>query len=81
MDQKSTNSNLASHLLSERESGIVNSFTDERIASKLMAMGVLPGSKIEIIRIAPFGGGFYIKVDGHGLAIRKKEAEAIVLEM
>ncbi|MBV6654030.1 MAG: ferrous iron transport protein A [Mameliella sp.] len=60
--------------------GEVSHFSNERVGSKLMAMGVLPGSQIEYIRKAPFGGGCYIKVDNFLLGLRKTEAASIVLK-
>jgi ferrous iron transport protein A len=60
--------------------GEVSHFSNERIGSKLMAMGVLPGSQIEYIRKAPFGGGCYVKVDNVMLGLRKAEAASIVLK-
>jgi Fe2+ transport system protein FeoA len=43
-------------------------------------MGVLPGSLIEMIRPAPFGQTYYIKADGVRLALRKEEAQNILVE-
>ncbi|RMG77918.1 MAG: ferrous iron transport protein A [Bacteroidetes bacterium] len=62
-------------------SGKVTQFTDDLIASKLMSMGILPGSRVEVIKIAPFNGGFYLKVDGNNLAVRAIEAANIVVEL
>ena len=59
--------------------GCVSHFTNECFACKLMAMGVLPGTTIKLLRRAPFGGGCYIKVDNMLLALRKAEACSIVL--
>ncbi len=59
---------------------VVHGFTNDQVASKLMAMGVMPGSRIKLVRKAPFGGGFYVKVDNFNLALRKEEAESIVLK-
>lgn len=61
-------------------SGNISHFTDERIAAKLMAMGVLPGSHMEVRRRAPFGGGWYVKVDNLLLALRQRELDSIVLK-
>jgi ferrous iron transport protein A len=66
--------------LRQGERAIVHSFEDEKIASKLMTMGMLPGSVIEYVRKAPFGGAIYMKVDGYNLALRNNEAAAIVVE-
>ena len=66
--------------LKEQEEGILLRFEDERLAVKLMAMGVLPGSRVRIIRKGSGGKTFYVRVDLMHLAIRKKEAECIVLK-
>ena len=66
--------------LKEGNTAIISHFEDEEAASRLMTMGVLPGSKVEVIRIAPFGGGYYLKIDGSGLVLRKSEAGCIMLK-
>lgn len=60
-------------------SATVHSFLDEETACKMISMGILPGSKIKLVRKAPFGGAMYIKSDNQQFAIRNKEAECIVL--
>ena len=42
-------------------------------------MGILPGTQIEMVRAAPFGGGCYIKADNLLIALRKSEACSIVI--
>lgn len=59
--------------------GRIVQFTDDLIAGKLMTMGVLPGSKLQVVRIAPFNGGFYLKVDGINMVMRVKEAQSIIV--
>lgn len=61
--------------------GTIAHFTNEQMAGKLMSMGVMPGSSVQVIRVAPFRGGYYLKVDGNCLAIRTQEAENIFLEI
>jgi len=65
--------------LKRGQTGQVSHFTDERIASKLMAMGLLPGSKMQLMRKAPFGGGCYIKADNIVIALRQREAASVML--
>ncbi len=60
--------------------GIISHFTDQPMAAKLMAMGVLPGSRIEPYRKAPFGGGWYVRVDNLLLALREDELDSIVVK-
>lgn len=58
---------------------MISHFTDPQLACKLMSMGVLPGTHIQVVRSAPFGGGCYIKADNLRIALRKEEATRIVL--
>jgi len=58
----------------------VTAFSDDRLAGKFMAMGVLPGSRVEVMRIAPFKGGYCIKVNGQKIAVRYDEAASILVE-
>ena len=59
---------------------LVSHFVNEQVASKLMAMGVLPGSRIQLVRKSPFGGGWFVKVDNSYIALRKQEAACIILK-
>jgi len=59
--------------------GFVAKFSNEQMGCKLLAMGVFPGSRVEIVRTAPFGGGYFLKVDNNYLALRQQEAACILL--
>ena len=52
---------------------------DRQIALKLLSMGVLPGSYIEFVRVAPLKGGLQIKVGDYHIGLRNEEADKIVL--
>lgn len=67
--------------LKAHESARALSFDDPALASKLTAMGLLPGTLIEMVRSAPFGHAYYIKADGVRLALRKEEAASILVEV
>ncbi len=57
------------------------SYNNDQVASKLMSMGLLPGAELIIIRKAPFGGGFYIKIVGNCcIALSTSEASAMILK-
>jgi len=62
------------------EKSVVSSFADSKIGSKLMTMGMIPGSLVELVRKASAGRTLYIKVNGYGMAVRKTEAANILLE-
>lgn len=65
--------------LKEKAKGSILGFTDELISSRLLTMGILPGSQIELIRKAPLRGGFYIKFDNQRIALRSIEAASILV--
>ena len=45
--------------------------------SRLMEMGLLVGTSVELVRFAPLGDPVEIKVRGYNLTLRKNEAEQI----
>lgn len=62
------------------QSGIVTSFVGETLPSRLLEMGLLPGTHVEVVRFAPLGDPIDLKVRGYHLSIRKHEAELICVE-
>jgi ferrous iron transport protein A len=44
---------------------------------RLMEMGLLVGTKVELVRFAPLGDPVEIKVRGYNLTLRKHEADQI----
>lgn len=46
---------------------------------RLMEMGLLVGTKVELVRFAPLGDPVEIKVRGYNLTLRKQEAEQILV--
>ena len=49
--------------------------------SRLMEMGLLVGTSIELVRFAPLGDPVEIKVRGYNLTLRKQEAEQILVRL
>ena len=48
--------------------------------SRLMELGLLVGTQIDLVRFAPLGDPVEIKVRGYNLTLRKHEAERIVIQ-
>ena len=46
---------------------------------RLMEMGLLVGTSVELVRFAPLGDPVEIKVRGYNLTLRKQEAEQILV--
>lgn len=44
-----------------------------------MAMGLIPGADIMLVRKSPFGGAYYIKAKNHYVALRTDEAKDVLL--
>lgn len=53
---------------------------DRDYRQRLMAMGLTPGVKFTLIRVAPLGDPVEISVRGSALSLRKGEAELLMLE-
>lgn len=62
------------------ESGFVKSFDNLDCACKLLTLGILPKSKVTVVRKSPLGDALYLQLDGHKIAIRNSEGLAILLE-
>ena len=47
------------------------------ISRRLQEMGVVPGVTIRVVKTAPFGDPFEVRLLGYSLAMRKNEAELV----
>lgn len=61
------------------QSAIIDSFTDKKMALKLLEMGCTPGEVVKLDRIAPLGDPIAISVSGYLLSLRKEEASTILV--
>jgi len=46
---------------------------------RLMELGVLPGTRVELVRVAPLGDPMELRVRGCSLSMRRDEARSIVV--
>ena len=62
------------------ESGRIHRVScDGSIRQRLLDMGVTRGAVVEVRRVAPLGDPLEISIKGYNLAIRRNEAESILL--
>ena len=47
---------------------------------RLLEMGIIPGTKIKITKVAPLGDPLLVHLRGYELSIRKSDAELIEVE-
>lgn len=70
------------HTLDQLRKGseaIINQIENHPLAARLLEMGLLPGRKVKIITMAPFGGPLAIEIAGSLLSLRRKEARLITI--
>lgn len=65
--------------LSLRNEAVISRLLPESLPfrRKLLAMGLTPGCKITIVRVAPLGDPLEIKIRGFLLCLRRREAATI----
>lgn len=62
-------------------SGVVRRVNGTRpLARRLMEMGLLPGTRVTLTRVAPLGDPLELRLRGYALSIRRNEALQIELE-
>jgi Fe2+ transport system protein FeoA len=49
--------------------------------ARLLEMGLLVGTPVELIRFAPMGDPVEIKIRGYNLSLRKHEAEQVMVKV
>ncbi|MBO5712077.1 MAG: ferrous iron transport protein A [Acholeplasmatales bacterium] len=65
-----------------KEAGIVKNVACEAsVKRRLSDMGLLAGVKVRVIRFAPLGDPMQIEIRGYSLALRKLEADNIIVEV
>ena len=48
--------------------------------ARLMEMGLIPGTPVEVVRLAPLGAPMDLRVRGFHLSVRKAEAAHVIVE-
>ncbi len=74
---------MESSILSKCQVGdsvILKEIKDRQLSIQLFTMGCIPGERIQIERIAPFGDPILLKVDDSFISIRKSDAKLVTIE-
>lgn len=50
------------------------------LSIRLMEMGLLPGTRVEVVRVAPLGDPIEVRLRGFSLSIRREEARGVEVE-
>ncbi len=63
------------------QKGIINNIqVEEKLAKRLLALGCVEGTEIEVKKVAPFGDPIVVRFRGFDLAIRRSDAKNIFLK-
>ena len=66
--------------LKKGQIALIKDFDADVIPLKLLEMGCLPGNKVQLLQIAPFGDPLYLNINGSHLAIRIETAREIEVD-
>lgn len=66
--------------LGEEKSGIIVSIKEDSIRGRIMEMGFLPGKEVRSFRKAAFGGPLYCVLGFSCIAMRREEADLILIK-
>ncbi|MGB5192126.1 MAG: FeoA family protein [Polyangiales bacterium] len=58
---------------------IVSIDCDRRMSRRLMEMGLLPGTEIRVVRVAPLGDPLELRLRDYSLSVRRSEAARIAV--
>lgn len=62
------------------EKAVISSLgADSETSGRLMELGLLPGTAVEMIRFAPLGDPIEIMIRGYHLSLRREEASNILV--
>jgi len=76
------NSQIPLHELKTGQCGIVVHVGGKGPAKRrMMDMGLVPGSEVEVVRVAPLGDPIEFTVKGYSLSLRRSEASNIKVEI
>ncbi|QNN25340.1 ferrous iron transport protein A [Planctomycetales bacterium ZRK34] len=50
------------------------------LTGRLMAMGLLPGAKVQVLGVAPLGDPMLVQLEGCRMSLRRSEAESLTIE-
>lgn len=63
-----------------RAAKIVSIDCDRPLSTRLMEMGLLPGTEVRVVRVAPLGDPLELRVRNYSLSVRRTEALRIAVD-
>ena len=74
---------VALNTLSTGDRGKVVGYAEGQKAyrSKLLSMGITPGTDFSVVRLAPLGDPVELEIRGYRLSLRKAESSVVMVEV
>ena len=66
--------------LAPGENGTVTGYTSDDPPGRILEMGLIPGTRVEVVRVAPLGDPLDVRVRGFHLSLRRAEADHVIVE-
>ena len=60
---------------------VVGVMSSDDTGRRLMEMGVVRGSKVKLVKLAPLGDPLELELEGYHLSLRKAEAHSILVQL
>jgi ferrous iron transport protein A len=60
--------------------GVIRRYATDDPPARLLELGLVPETTVEMVRRAPLGDPLYLKVDGGALCIRQRDAKLICVD-
>ncbi len=54
---------------------------DDPVMFRLMEMGLVPGTAVQVLKRAPFGGPIQVRVQDYRLSLRRSEAARLQVDL
>jgi len=67
--------------LTPGQRGVISGYAqDDAFTQRLMQLGLIEGSEVEVVRCAPTGDPIEVRVMGYALSLRRSEAALVQLD-
>jgi len=63
-----------------KKAKVIDLMVNPTYKKRILDLGMLPGTEVQIVRKAPFGGPIVVQVRGYQVSIRMTEAKNIEIE-
>ena len=64
-----------------QQAEIVSIDCERRLSRRLMEMGLLPGTRVRVVRAAPLGDPIELRLRNYSLSVRRAEATKIAVTL